>query len=175
MINKYILLLLFIVFATNSYSTNIVVIDINYLINNSKHFKDVTNKINDSQKTYKEKLKIIENDLYKKKGQLEDSKFILSEEEFNIKKNEYYKEVTDFEKNVANFNNHYENEIIKIKNNIFSKISELIQNYASINQIDLILDKNQYLIASDKINISEKIFLQLEDIFIDLEFTVYEN
>ena len=171
----YIFFITSVVFASNVYSTNIVVIDVNSLINNSKHFLEISNKINFSQQEYKNNLKNIEQNLYKKKEELENLKLIVNDEEFNIKKNEYYNEVANFENDVANFNNHYENEIINIKNIIFSKISELIQNYAIENQIDLILDKNQYLLSSDKINISEKISIDLNDSIIDLDFTQYEN
>ena len=171
----YIFLLTFFVSTSSAYSTNVVVIDINYLINNSKHFLEISKKINTSQQEYKSKFINIEQNLYKKKEELEDLKLILNEDEFNIKKNLYYDEVANFENDVSNFNNHFEKEIINIKNVIFLKISELIQNYATINQIDLILDKNQYLISSDKINISEVIFLELEESIIDLEFTKYEN
>ena len=171
----YIFFITSVFFASNVYSTNIVVIDVNSLINNSKHFLEISNKINFSQQEYKNNLKNIEQNLYKKKEELENLKLIVNDEEFNIKKNEYYNEVANFENDVANFNNHYENEIINIKNIIFSKISELIQNYAIENQIDLILDKNQYLLSSDKINISEKILIELNESIIDLEFTEYEN
>ena len=175
MIKTYIFLIFLIVFASNAYSTTVVVIDINSLINNSKHFVEILEKINISQQEYKNKYKNIEQNLYKKKEELENLKLIVNEDEFNLKKNEYYNEVANFEEDIANFNNHYEKEIINIKNIIFAKITELIQNYAEENQIDLILDKNQYLISSDKINISEIIFLELEDSIIDLKFTKYEN
>ena len=175
MIKFYIFFIISIVFASNVYSTNIVVIDVNSLINNSKHFLEISNKINFSQQEYKNNLKNIEQNLYKKKEELENLKLIVNDEEFNIKKNEYYNEVANFENDVANFNNHYEKEIINIKNIIFSNISELLQNYAEKNQIDLILDKNQYLISADKINITEIIFLELNESTIDLDFTQYEN
>ncbi len=171
----YIFLIIFFVFSKYCYSTNVVVIDINSLINNSKHFIAISEKINNSQNEYKGKFINIEQNLYKQKEELENQKLILNEDEFNRKKNEYYNEVANFENDVANFNNHYEKEIIKIKNIIFSKISELIQSYAAANQIDLILDKNQYLISSDTINISEIIYLELNESKIDLEFSQYEN
>ena len=163
------------VFATKVYSTDIVVIDINYLINNSKQFLEISKKIQTSQEEYKSKFKNLEQNLYKIKEELEDLKLILNDDEFNLKKNQYYNEVQNFENDVDNFNNHYEKEIIKIKNIIFSKISELIQNYAAENQIDLILDKNQYLISAEKINISEIIFIELNESIIDLKFTQYAN
>ena len=161
--------------ATKSYSTDVAVIDINYIKNNSNHFIEVSKKINTSQIKLKEQFNKKEDDLFKLKEELEDLKLILSEDEFNLKKNEYYKKVEKFEKDVSNFNNHYENEIINIKNIIFSKISDLIQEYASSNQIDLILEKNQYLIAAEKINISEIIFTRLNESKIELKFKKYEN
>jgi len=161
--------------STNIFATNIAVIDINFLIDNSIHFIDISKKINSSQIEIKEQFNNIEQDLLKIKSELEESKLILSNDEFNLKKEEYYKKVSIFEKDVANFNNHYENEIINIKNIIFAKISELVQDYASLNEIELIFDKNQYLIAADKININQVIFEKLNASKIDLKFTIYEN
>ena len=113
--------------------------------------------------------------LYKIKSELEESKIILNEEEFNIKKDDYYNEVVKFENEVTNFNNHYENQIVNIKNILFSKISELIKDYAKTNKIDLIFEKNQYLLAVDTINISETIFIKLNESNIELKFETYEN
>tara|TARA_Y100001970_G_scaffold145967_1_gene179222 strand:+ start:6675 stop:7199 length:525 start_codon:yes stop_codon:yes gene_type:complete len=161
--------------STNIYATNIAVIDINFLINNSIHFKDISKKINSAQIKIKEKFNNTEQDLLKIKLELEESKIILSNDEFNFKKEEYYKKVSKFEDDVTKFNNHYENEIIKIKNIIFTKISDLVQDHASLNGIELIIEKNQYLIAADKININQVIFEKLNASKIDLQFTKYEN
>ena len=162
-------------YTANVYATKVAVIDINFLIDNSIHFKEISNKISSSQIQEKETFQNIEQNLLKIKSELEESKLILSDEEFNLKKQEYYKEVSKFEKNVSKFNNHYENEIIKIKNIIFEKISELVQEHASLNGIELIIEKNQYLIAADTININEVIFEKLNDLKMELNFTIYEN
>ncbi|MBD1147666.1 OmpH family outer membrane protein [Pelagibacterales bacterium SAG-MED31] len=163
------------ILSFKAYSTNIAVIDINSLINNSKQFIEISTKINNAQIEYKEKFQNTEKNLYEIKEELENLKLIINQDEFNIKKEEYYKEVANFENDVNNFNKHYESEIINIKNKIFAKISELIQKYAESNQIDLILEKNQYLIAAEKINISEDIFAKLNELKLDLKFQKYEN
>ena len=168
-------LIIFFLYSTSVYSTKVAVIDINYLINNSIHFNEISKRINSSQIQAKENFQNIEQDLLKIKSELEDSKLILSNDEFNLKKEEYYKAVSKFEENVSNFNNHYENEIIKIKNIIFAKITELVQEYASENEIELIIEKNQYLIAADTININEVIFEKLNKLKMELNFTIYEN
>jgi len=168
-------LIIFFLYSTIAYSTKVAVIDINYLIDNSTHFNEISKKINSSQIQAKENFQNIEQNLLKIKSELEESKLILSNDEFNLKKEEYYKAVSKFEENVSNFNNHYENEIIKIKNNIFAKITELVQEYASENEIELIIEKNQYLIAADTININEVIFEKLNKLKMQLNFTIYEN
>ena len=105
MIKFYIFLITFISFASNAYSTNVIVIDINYLINNSKHFIEISEKINNAQQEYKSKFINIEQNLYKKKEELENLELILNEDEFNIKKNLYYNEVANFENEVHWFDN----------------------------------------------------------------------
>ena len=175
MIKVYLFLIISFLYSANIYATNIAVIDINFLIDNSVQFKEVSKKINSSQIEIKEQFNNIEQNLLKIKSELEESKLVLSNEEFNLKKEEYYKKVSKFENDVAQFNNHYENQIINIKNIIFAKISELVQEHASLNGIELILEKNQYLIAADKININKVIFEKLNVSKIDLNFTIYEN
>ena len=50
-----------------------------------------------------------------------------------------------------------------------------MQDYASENGIELIIEKNQYLIAADTININEVIFEKLNNLKMELNFTIYEN
>ena len=168
-------IIIFFLFTANVYATKVAVIDINYLIDNSIHFTEISKKINSSQIQAKENFQNIEQNLLKRKSEIEDSKLILSNDEFNLKKEEYYIEVSKFEENISKFNNHYENEIIKIKNIIFAKIRELIQEHATLNGIELIIEKNQYLIAADTININEDIFEKLNKLKMELNFTIYEN
>ena len=168
-------LIIFSLYSSSVYSTKVAVIDINFLIDNSIHFNEISKKINSTQIQAKENFQNTEQNLLKIKSELEDSKLILSNEEFNLKKEEYYKDVAKFEDNVSKFNNHYENEIIKIKNIIFARITELVQDYASENGIELIIEKNQYLIAADTININEVIFEKLNKSKMELDFAIYEN
>ena len=60
MIKFYIFIFTSFVFTSSAYSTNVAVIDINYLINNSKHFIEISEKIDNAQQEYKVKLINIE-------------------------------------------------------------------------------------------------------------------
>ena len=50
-----------------------------------------------------------------------------------------------------------------------------MQDHASENGIELIIEKNQYLIAADTININEVIFEKLNKSKMELNFTIYGN
>ena len=69
--------------------------------------------------------------------------------------------------------------IIKIKfyirENIFKEIIILLENYAIINNLDLILDTTSYLIASNSIDITEFIKDELNNIKLKLEYTNFEK
>ena len=45
----------------------------------------------------------------------------------------------------------------------------------SLNEIELIIEKNQYLIAADTININEVIFEKLNKLKMELNFAIYED
>ena len=94
-------------FSSLVYSSNVAVIDINFIIDNSRHFKEISEKINESQLSFIDEFKKIEQNLYKKKEELENSKFVLNDDEFNLKKDEYYNEVSNFENDFSVFNIHY--------------------------------------------------------------------
>ena len=175
MIKNFLFIFIIFLYSANVYATKVAVIDINFLIDNSIHFNEISKKINSAQIQAKENFQNMEQNLLKIKSELEESKLILSSDEFNLKKEEYYKEVSKFEEHVSKFNNHYENEIIMIKNIIFARITELVQEYASENEIELIIEKNQYLIAADTININEVIFEKLNKSKMELKFTIYED
>ena len=64
----------------------IAVIDINFLIDNSIHFNEISKKINRSQIQKKENFQNTEQNLLKIKSELEEAKLILSGDEFNLKK-----------------------------------------------------------------------------------------
>tara|TARA_Y100001970_G_scaffold284283_1_gene401320 strand:- start:1231 stop:1713 length:483 start_codon:yes stop_codon:yes gene_type:complete len=159
----------------NLYSNNIAVIDLNFIINNSTHYLEISKKITDSQIEFKNSFQVKENELLEKKKDLENSKVILNDQEFESKKKEYYDEVLKFENEVSLFNKHYENEIINIKNFLYSQITEIVQKYAANNEYELILEKNQYLIVADKLDITDIIFNKLNNLKIELTFKIYGN
>ena len=176
MINKLIYFTFFyFLFFTNCYANNIVVINIEELINGNNIYKNILNEIENNQKKYLEKFRIKEDQLDDLLQEIEDSKLILSESELNKIIDEYNIKLNKFRELVDNFNLHYQNEIINIRKFILQEIIVLLEKYANDNNIDLILDSTSYLIASNQINITNKIKKKLENIELKLDYKEFEK
>ena len=74
----------------------------------------------------------------------------------------YNNQLTNFTILVDDFNLHYQNQIVEIREKILKEIIQLLEKYAIKNKIDLILDSNSYLIASNSIDITENINNELK-------------
>ena len=174
MINK-ILFLFLINLSFSLYGANLVVVDVDKIINTNTQYIDVLKKIEKSQNSYHANFKLEENKLDEMINEIENSKLILSEEEINTLINKYNQDLNKFTNLVDNFNKHYQSEIAIIRKILIQEIIVLLEKYAKNNQIDVILDSNSYLIASNSINITEIIQSKLNEINLILDFKDFEN
>ena len=62
-----------------------------------------------------------------------------------------------------------------MRESIFKEIIILLQKYATVNNIDLILDSTSYLIASNSLDITEIINKELQNIELKLEYKNFEK
>ena len=122
-----------------------------------------------------EKFAIKEKELSDKLKDLEQSKLILNEIEINAQINNYNEELTAFTITVQEFNLHYQNQITNIREIILKEIFILLEKYAIENQVDLILDTANYLIASNSIDVTDSINEKLKNINLKLEYTKFEK
>ena len=106
---------------------------------------------------------------------IEESKLILNENEVNLQIENYNNQLKNFTILVDEFNLHYQNQISKIREKVLKEIIQLLEKYAIKNKIDLILDSTSYLIASNSIDITEKINNDLKEIIIKLEYSDFET
>ena len=172
---KILTLLLTIFFCNSAIAQKIVVINIQFLIDNNILYQDTIKEIEKSQQEYLQKFKNIENDLQSILNEIEESKLLLNDNEINKKIDKYNVDLSDFKKLVENFNFHYQNQIISIRDSILEEILFILENYAIENNIDLILDSTSYLIASNNIDITNDINLELEKIDLKLEYKDFEK
>ena len=106
---------------------------------------------------------------------IENAKLIINENEINNQIDNYNQQLQEFSIMVEEFNFHYKNQIMLIREQVLKEIIILLENYAIKNQVDLILDSANYLIASNAINITEDIKKMLDQIKIKLEYKDFET
>ena len=51
----------------------------------------------------------------------------------------------------------------------------MLENYAKKTNVDLILDSSSYLIASNSLNITDDIEIQLNEVIMEIEFESFEK
>ena len=133
MINKILLILStisFVLLTQSIQSQNIVVINLDYIINNNYQYQEILKKIMKAQELKKDEFLIQEEKIKLKLDEIENSKLILSENEIRLKIDEYNKNFSSFKDSIDKFNFHYDNQILKIRNQILEKIVKLLEKYA---------------------------------------------
>ncbi len=169
------LIVLILILTKTSYSSNLIVLDIEEIINSNKQYEEILIKINNNQDKSSNLLKKDELELENLFEEIEDSKLLLDENEINRLIEEYNIKSNKFNEVVESFNLHYQEQIVEIRKFIIQEIIVLAEKYAKDNNIDIILDSSSYLIASNKINITGIIREKLNNIDLKLEFKDFEK
>ena len=76
---------------------------------------------------------------------------------------------------IESYNFHYQNEIINKRKIVLKEIIVLVEKFAKDNNIDIVLDSNNYLVASNAINITEDIELKLKNLELKLDLKKFEQ
>ena len=173
---KYIIIFYFINFYSfNLFSQTIAVVNIQLLIDDNIFYKNILKDIEKTQKIHSKNFDLKENELKKKLKEIEESKLILGENEINFQINNYNNQLTEFTILIDEFNFHFQNEIIKIRESILKEIIKLLEKYAIENNVDLVLDSNSYLIASNSLDITNIINNELNKLNLKLEYKDFEK
>ena len=160
----------FVLISQSIHPQKIVVINLEFIINNSNQYQEIIKKILKDQELKKNDFKKEEEIIKSKQNEIENSKLILSKDEFELKVDEYNKILRNFKDSIDEFNFHYDNQILKIRNQILEYIVKLLEKYAIENKIDLIFDNKNYIIASNSIDITDSILKELDTLDLNLQF-----
>ena len=163
MLKRILFFLYFFLFSLNAHSLDqVVIVDIDFLLNNSKAGKNIQEqlkKINDVRiKEIKSKEKLFKD----KEAKLIAQKKILSEQEFA-------KKVNDLKKEVINSNSLRKKEMEqtnKKRNDALSKllkeINQLLIEYSERTKISMMLDKKNVIISKNENDITKEILNLLD-------------
>jgi len=154
--------LIYFFFFFNSFNlvhgnNNIVILDLNFLVNNSNKGKFIQNELNLINKKNLNILKTKEDIIKKKEIEIKNQQNLISETELNDKIKIFRESVNDFNNLKNDLNSNFiqtKNELLK---DFFDQITPLIQNYMETKSISIIIDKKNIFIAQSNYDITKEI------------------
>ena len=151
----FIVLIIFI--SSSNSDEQIVYLDLDNVISNTKAGKSILNKLEKSKKAALLEFEKKEKDLKKIEEEIKKQKNVISEDEFKKRLVEFRKEISKFQQDkqkvVTEFNQKKKMEF----GEFFKKITPIIEQYASEKKIDIVLDKKNIFLASKKKDITREI------------------
>jgi len=154
---KLYLTVLFILFTINSYAKDLVVVDIDFIIKNSKNGKEIIDDLNEKNKKLIDKFQKQEKIFKDKETNLLAKKNILSQDEFNNSVNQFRNEINEFNINKQEILNEFNKEKTNKYAELVSYINDFLVNYSKENNIKVIIDKKNILISRNDIDITKDI------------------
>tara|TARA_Y100000816_G_scaffold275236_1_gene243252 strand:- start:372 stop:884 length:513 start_codon:yes stop_codon:yes gene_type:complete len=146
------------IFVSNSYGQDqIVYLDLDNVVSNTKAGKLILKKLEKSKDSALSKFKNKEQELKKIENEINKQKNIISDDELKKKLFEFRKELTVFRNERQKVINEF-NQKKKLEfNEFFKKITPIIENYMSEKNIDMVLDKKNIFMANKEKNITQEI------------------
>lgn len=148
---------LFILFTISSYAKDLVVVDIDFIIQNSKNGKEIIDDLNEKNKKLIDKFQKQEKIFKDKETDLLAKKNILSQDEFNNSVNQFRNEINEFNINKQEKLNEFNKEKTSKYAELVSYINDFLVNYSKENNIKVIIDKKNILISRNDIDITKDI------------------
>ena len=140
---------------------NIGFVNVDYLIQNSNIGKKLLSEINNKDKKNIENLKKKNKVLKELESSIKAKKNVISNEAYINEVNDFKKKFDQFskEKNqiVKEFNDFKKNEF----ENIFKKISPIINNYMEQNSVKILFDSKNIFIGSKELNFTEDVLKEI--------------
>ena len=174
MTKKFFFILIIIFFSSNAFSTNIRVLDFQQIIENNTNLLLLYEKIEKDQEVHKVKFNNEELYLEKEFQRIDKLNLILEASELQKEIENYNLKLNDFNEKINKFNSHYDKQINNFKNNIINIILDVLKRYSEDNNIDLILDSNNYILSSNSINITNLIKDKVNKQQIEINFEKYQ-
>ena len=161
--------LLIIIYSSAINSTEIATFKLSYIIDNSLEFNEFINKLDTLKTRMQNELHEDENKLIDEKSKIEESKIIFSETEYNQQIEDFNSLADSFKEKFDEFNNHINMNIEKNKKILINEIIEITKILSLNKNFDIILNEDQYFLASDDIDISNQIIEELNKKKLDLK------
>ena len=136
---------------------NIVILDLNYLFNNSNKGKQIQNELNLVNKENVNILKTMEEEIKKKEIEIKNKQNLISESELNEKIKLYRENINNFNSLKNDLTLKFNENKDKLLNDFFTQVTPIIQDYMKKNSISIIIDKKNIFIAQSNYEITDEI------------------
>jgi outer membrane protein len=156
---KYLILVIFVFLkiTSSAYGSDIVYIDMSYILSNSIKGKSILNKLDSKNKKNITELETKEKILKDLEKNISNQRNVLSKEEFDKKVNDLKAKVIIFRKDkdklVKEFNDLKNNAI----ENFMKKVEPLVSDYMEKNSINIVLAKKDVIIGKKNLDITNQI------------------
>ena len=164
----------FLLICPNVYAEDFATINYNIIFEKSSAFQNFLKELEKYKKKQVKKFNNTEKQLLKQKTNLDNSQLILSEKEMNKQISEYETNIKTYQNNVQLINDQMFTEIENAKNFIRKEVTLVLQELAIENNIKIIFDENNYIVAIKKIDLTDQVIKQLNLNKDKIKFTILE-
>ena len=163
---KFIVVTFFLLICTHTFAEQkIVVLDLKFVLNNSKAGKDaqdfLQNSLNDSVKKYSD----MEKELKKEEIDLLAKKTVLSKEEYTKRSDSLRKKVIDYQSQRRTALEKITSQRAEARQKLLEKLDPIMKIYIKENDISLIIDRKNVLMGNTNLDITNIIVEKLNKEF----------
>lgn len=152
----------FLLLTSSSISSEIVIVDINFLLKNSNKGKSIQKELNNlnskNSKKFQEKKKLLE--IEEKK--IASKKNILSKEDFNKEVLSFRQKVEKYEIERRKSSQEINNIKLKKVSKLLEQINKILLEYSTKNSISTVIDKKNIVITKEENDITKAILKILD-------------
>ena len=154
---SFLIILFFSMYIHLAYAEKIVYIDMDRIMQISKAGKNAISKINDQKKKDVSKFQKIEKELKSKEEDLITKKNVISAEEFNKKLENLSKEINNYRTLRQEAIDLSTKSRLNASADFAEKIKPILADYASENNIDMIIQKKNIIMGKTDLDITNEI------------------
>jgi outer membrane protein len=159
----YILIIFFSTISLSKSNENIVYIDLDNIVKNTKAGKSIIDKLKVSKDSALKKFEKKEKALKKVEEDLNKQKNVLSKEELKNKISDFRKEIASFRNDREKLINDFNIKKMQEFDKFFKKITPIIGEYVEQKNIDIVLDKKNIFLANKNNDITNEIIKLIDD------------
>ena len=151
-------------------SEQIVYINIEKIMKESKAGKKIIEKISKSNEDNINKFKKIEEDLKKQEQDLISKKNVISENEFQTKLESLKKQISEYRNKRQNIIQETTKKRMQASIEFSNKIKPILTDYASKNDISIIVQKKNILMGNKELDITDDVLIIVDEKISKIKF-----